>query len=104
MYEYNATVQKIVDGDTIDVMIDLGFDVFRVERVRLARINCPELKTAEGVLARAHVYDIVNGKSVVIKTSKNKFDRYGRWLAEVYVGDLNLSDDLLQKNLAVPYP
>jgi len=104
MYEYKAKVIKVVDGDTIDVMIDLGFDVSKIERVRLARINCPEMSTPEGPVSKNFVISYVDAKDVVIKTSKNTFDRYGRWIAEVYVNNECLNDILLQKNLAAPYP
>lgn len=104
MYEYKATLVKVVDGDTIDVMVDLGFDVHLVQRVRFARINCPEMSTPEGPVSKQFVIDYLVGKDVVIKTSKNTFDRYGRWIAEVFAGVDNLNDLLLQKGLAVPYP
>jgi micrococcal nuclease len=104
MYEYKATVEKIIDGDTIDVMIDLGFYVYKVERVRLARINCPELSTPEGQVSKQFVIDYLAQKQVTIKTQKNIYDKYGRWIADVFVADQCLNDILLEKNLAAHWP
>ena len=104
MYEYKAVVEKVIDGDTIDVMIDLGFYVFKTERVRLARINCPELSTPEGQTSKQFVIDYLSQKNVIIKTQKNIYDKYGRWIADVFVANECLNDVLLQKNLAAPWP
>jgi micrococcal nuclease len=109
---YNAVVKKVVDGDTIDVEIDMGFKIFSHERVRLARINTPELNALDPIVRSAAqsamlaVNNLVLGKQVVISTKKT--DLYGRYLAEVYYVDqdgqqLNLSDELLAKGLAVMY-
>ena len=47
MYEYNAEVLRVVDGDTVDVLIDVGFSTFKKERVRLYGINTPECRTRD---------------------------------------------------------
>jgi len=103
MYEYKAFVKKVVDGDTIDVTIDLGFNVQYTERVRLARINAPELSTDAGKLVKTFMVDSLEGKNVTIKTEKNKFDKYGRWIAEIYYNEQSINQLLLDKNMAVPY-
>ena len=103
MYEYKAFVKKVVDGDTIDVTIDLGFNIQYTERVRLARINAPELSTDAGKLVKTFMVDSLEGKDVTIKTEKNKFDKYGRWIAEVYYNEQSINQLLLDKNMAVPY-
>jgi micrococcal nuclease len=94
MYEYFVEeVKNIVDGDTIDVVIDLGFDILFASRVRLAGIDTPESRTkdkAEKVLGlEAKEYlkkQLKDAKSVVIRTEKmNSSEKYGRILGWVYV-------------------
>ena len=94
MYEYFVReVKNVVDGDTIDVVIDLGFDIMFASRVRLAGIDTPESRTtdkAEKVLGleakeylKKHLKD---AKSVVIRTEKmDSSEKYGRILGWVYV-------------------
>jgi micrococcal nuclease len=94
MYEYFVKeVKNVVDGDTIDVIIDLGFDILFASRVRLAGIDTPESRTtdkAEKVLGleakeylKKHLKD---AKSVVIRTEKmDSSEKYGRILGWVYV-------------------
>ena len=94
MYEYFVEeVKNVVDGDTIDVVIDLGFDILFASRVRLAGIDTPESHTkdkAEKVLGlEAKEYlkkQLKDAKSVVIRTEKmNSSEKYGRILGWVYV-------------------
>jgi micrococcal nuclease len=94
MYEYNVKkVTNVVDGDTIDVEIDLGFDISFSSRVRLAGIDTPESRTtnkAEKVLgleAKEYVKSKVKeAKSVVIKTEKiDSSEKYGRILGWLYL-------------------
>jgi micrococcal nuclease len=104
MYEYNATLIKIVDGDTIDVRIDLGFHVFKIERVRLAGINAPEMKMPGGPVAKAYLAALLPlGSSVLVQTQKNIYDRYGRYIAEVMVDSINVSQKMLESGNAVVY-
>ena len=99
MYEYKATVKKVVDGDTIDVVIDLGFKIQYTERIRLARMS-----TEEGKAVKKFVSSQLEGKGVVIKTEKNTFDKYGRWIAEVFYDDQKSINQLLLDNgMAVKY-
>lgn len=109
---YNAVVKRVVDGDTIDVEIDMGFKIWAHQRVRLARINTPELNSPDPIVRSAAqsamlaVANLVLGKQVVLSTKKT--DLYGRYLAEVHYVDqngqqLNLSDELLSKGLAAVY-
>lgn len=98
MNEYKAKVTRVVDGDTIDAEVDLGFNVFIKERFRLLGIDAPETRTkdliekARGLKTKAFVEDIINSSTeVVIKT--NKAGKFGRWLAVVTLdGDTNLNN------------
>jgi micrococcal nuclease len=103
MYEYKAIVKKVIDGDTIDVTIDLGFNIQYTERVRLARINAPEMSTEAGKVVKTFMVDTLEGRDVTIRTQKNTFDKYGRWIAEIFYNDQSINQLLLDKNMAVIY-
>jgi micrococcal nuclease len=100
-----AKVIKIIDGDTIDVDIDVGYHLTIRQRLRFARINAPELSTAEGQAAKAYVIsqlDMV--PNIIIQTHKNPADKYGRWLAEIWLDTgQNLNDLMLSTGHAVVY-
>ena len=94
MYEYFVReVKAVVDGDTIDVVIDLGFDILFASRVRLAGIDTPESRTtnkaekALGLEAKEYLKkQLKDAKSVVIRTEKmNSSEKYGRILGWVYI-------------------
>jgi micrococcal nuclease len=103
MYEYKAVVKRVVDGDTIDVILDLGFNIQYTERVRLARINAPEISTDAGKTVKTFMIDMLEGRDVTIRTQKNTFDKYGRWIAEVFYNEQSINQLLLDKNMAVTY-
>jgi micrococcal nuclease len=114
MYEYYVRkVENVVDGDTIDVLIDLGFDILFQSRVRLAGIDTPESRTkdlAEKALGleskeylKKHLKD---AKSVVIKTEKmNSSEKFGRILGWLYVnGDTeSVNDKMINDGYAWGY-
>jgi micrococcal nuclease len=94
MYEYFVKeVKNVVDGDTIDVIIDLGFDILFASRVRLAGIDTPESRTTDkaekalGLEAKEYLKkQLKDAKSVVIRTEKmDSSEKYGRILGWVYV-------------------
>jgi micrococcal nuclease len=91
---YGATVIGVVDGDTVDLMVDLGFSVHHKIRVRLYGINTPESRTKDlkekelGLKAKKFVEDwITNHKWVFVNTIPDKNDKYGRVLARIYSSD-----------------
>jgi len=111
MYEYKAKVKKWVDGDTLLLEIDLGFFVTREERIRLARINTPELNSLVPYqLRRAkHARAVAKkfcplGSRVTVKTKKSQRDMYARYIGEVYFQGRNISDYLLEKKVAKVLP
>ncbi|MBG0818980.1 thermonuclease family protein [Planomonospora sp. ID82291] len=83
LYVYAATVAKVVDGDTLDLMADLGFAITVKVRARLVGVYAPELGTPEGAAAadftRAWVAE--HGPGFLLKTSRDRKERYGRYLA-----------------------
>ena len=94
MYEYFIKeVKNVVDGDTIDVIIDLGFDILFASRVRLAGIDTPESRTTDkaekalGIEAKEYLKkQLKDAKSVVIRTEKmNSSEKYGRILGWIYI-------------------
>jgi micrococcal nuclease len=108
-YIRKATVVNVVDGDTIDLDIDLGFYTTIRQRIRLLRINTPEIfgeEKPQGLISKAYVTDKLLGKEVFFMTVKT--DSFKRWLAEVWYKDetgaqININDELVEKGLAVPY-
>ena len=100
MFEYYVKkVSKVVDGDTIDVDIDLGFDISFSSRVRLAGIDTPESRTTDkmekalGLEAKAYLkHEIESAKKVLIKTEKmDSSEKYGRILGWVFLDDSAVS-------------
>jgi micrococcal nuclease len=94
MYEYFVKeVKNVVDGDTIDVIIDLGFDILFASRVRLAGIDTPESRTTDkaekalGIEAKEYLKkQLKDAKSVVIRTEKmDSSEKYGRILGWLYI-------------------
>jgi micrococcal nuclease len=114
MYEYYVRkVENVVDGDTIDVLIDLGFDILFASRVRLAGIDTPESRTKDlaekalGLEAKEYLKKALkDAKSVVIKTEKmDSSEKYGRILGWVYInGDtVSLNDMMINDGYAWGY-
>lgn len=84
-YVYKAEVERVIDGDTLLLLIDLGFHVLKRQRVRLARLDTPPLREAGGKAAQAYVRDaLAQVDFVVVKT--NKVDLYGRYVGHVFYG------------------
>lgn len=86
MYEYEASVVRVIDGDTIVVDVDLGLSTWvRNVHLRLSGIDCPELGTPEGEAAKAAAVDWCskNKMRVRIKTEKDHTEKYGRYLATI---------------------
>ena len=106
MYTYSAVCTRVVDGDTIDVDVDLGFVVFTRARLRFARINAPETRTRDlaekerGYMAKDLIKSAIEGNDNKVRVTTTEKGKYGRWIAEIYVGETNLSDLLLENGLA----
>lgn len=111
LYHYNAEITRVVDGDTVDAFIDLGFDMHSKQRVRLFGINTPECRTRDkaekkrGLAAKAFVSGALalNKNKCVIKTRLDKKGKFGRVLGVIYVDDYNLNSRLVEKGHAVRY-
>ncbi|MFA3782400.1 thermonuclease family protein [Melioribacteraceae bacterium 4301-Me] len=110
LYVYKAFVSDVYDGDTCRVEIDLGLHTWiKDEKIRLSRINVPELKgkeRIEGIKSRDFLRSLILKKEVLIKTIKDKKGKYGRYLGEVYLEKkngnfVNINDLLVKKGYAV---
>ena len=110
MYEYKVSVVKVVDGDTIDVDIDLGFGmVYKKQRVRMMGIDTPESRTRNleekfyGKASKANLIKILEGKEIeLVSHDKGKF---GRILGELFIGNskYSINQQQIDEFHAVPY-
>ena len=113
MYEYKVMIDRWVDGDTVDVDIDLGFDVvLKKQRVRLHGINAPESRTRDleekqyGLAAKARLKELLeNGETLSLRTAIDKKARgkYGRILGTLYADGVNINDLLIEEGHAIEY-
>ena len=117
MYQYKVKLIKVVDGDTIDVTIDLGFDITTKKRVRFSGINAPESRTrdlkekAKGLAAKARVKQILK-ENEKFELHSEELGKYGRVLGKIYIKKLDgkdcftqkcLNDVLINEKHAIPY-
>jgi micrococcal nuclease len=111
MYQYNATIKTVYDGDTCTASVDLGFTVSVDVKFRLYGVNTPELRggteatKAAGQRARDRLKELIEGKEVTLKSIKGH-DSFGRWLAVVQSPDgnpISVNERLISEGLATPY-
>lgn len=102
MYTYRASVIRVVDADTVWLEVDLGFDVRRRDSFRLYGINAPEMSTPEGVAAKAWLAKALPG-DLIVTTEKDRREKYGRYLATLWVGQVNINQALVDAGHAVAY-
>ena len=117
MYEYRATLLKIIDGDTVDVDLDLGFGIVLTnQRIRLYGIDTPESRTRDleekkcGKLAARYIEDHIKvSSSFTLRTKLDGKGKYGRILGELvcfvpeFDREMSLNDAMISKKLAVKY-
>ena len=115
MYEYRCKVVKIVDGDTVDVDIDLGFGVWlKKERIRMFGIDTPESRTRDldekkyGLMAKDYITKLLDDEGgIVLKTRKDAEGKYGRILGELWrttdFADTSINDLMIKNHHAVAY-
>jgi len=111
MYEYKCKMVKVVDGDTVDVDIDLGFGVWmRDQRIRLYGIDTPESRTSDdqekvyGLAAKDFVVKWTNAGDLSLKTFKDDRGKFGRILGEIWYGEKhNVNQLLVDNHHAVQY-
>lgn len=104
-YIYNARIIDTVDGDTVHAEVDTGFDSWEKKTLRLYGINAPEVSTQEGKDAQTYARNILpSGLPIVIQTVKDRREKYGRYLATIFLLDgTNFNDLMVSSGHAVPY-
>ena len=113
LYTYSADVVYVVDGDTCDVVIDVGFNTFRKERIRLLGINTPESRTKNlvekklGLAAKSFLKSTFKSSNnkIILKTTLDKKGKYGRILGTLFtIPDMtNINDLLISSGHATPF-
>ena len=117
MYDYKATLVRVVDGDTVDANIDLGFDITIKKRIRLVGINTPECRTRDlkekalGLAAKERVKAILT-ENIKFTLESTELGKYGRVLGKIHINKLDgtesltqicLNDQLIKEKHAVAY-
>ena len=118
MYNYNARCTRVVDGDTIDATIDLGFGVSIDKRIRLAGINAPESRTRNkvekklGLAAKERLIEMLDGAANCFELESTELGKYGRVLGRLHINKLAgkdvltqicINDSLVKEGYAVEY-
>ena len=113
LYKYRFELIRVLDGDTIKVAVDLGFNTWVTKTIRLAGIDAPSrsidasirllAQTATNILRKRLVVDCLLEKSKWLKTYKDKMGKYGRVIADVFIKKENINDWLVNKKLCLPY-
>lgn len=107
-YIYKGIVAYIYDGDTIRIDIDLGFNTWiKYQSLRLKGIDAPELRGEEkeaGILSRDWIRQkLPVGTEVIIKTEKDSKEKYGRYIATVYLDDVDINQLMIDEGFAIEY-
>ena len=103
-YIYRGNVIKIVDGDTVIIQIDLGFNMSMTDSFRLYGINAPELSTQAGKDTKVYLQGILPiNSNVIVQTHKDNREKYGRWLAKIFINDLDVNSELVRTGHAVKF-
>jgi len=121
MYEYKLNLLRVVDGDTIDGYIDLGFNIKVKKRIRLLGINAPEIRLqskikdvserrarkALGLEVKSELTALLKGSDISIKTKLDKTGKYGRVLGVIFIykddSKININELLLSRGLVEKY-
>tara|TARA_R100000656_G_scaffold117700_1_gene91133 strand:+ start:99 stop:473 length:375 start_codon:yes stop_codon:yes gene_type:complete len=100
MYEYNAKCVRVVDGDTLDAEIDLGFDVKVTKRIRLAGIDAPESRTRNkvekklGLAAKDKLIELMEGAANEFELESQELGKYGRVLGRIHIDKISGKDQI----------
>ncbi len=108
MYKYNAKLDRVVDGDTIDALVDLGFDTWKKVRIRMMGMNAPESRTRDleekklGLAAKARLIEMLGDGEFTLQS--HGVGKYGRCLGEVFrESDVSLNRQLINEGHATEY-
>ena len=109
MYEYKAKLIRVIDGDTVDAMIDLGFDTWVMKRVRLYGIDAPESRTknldekSQGIAATKRLAELLAASTDQLIIRSHGVGKYGRCLGTLFIGECNINQQLLLEGHAEEY-
>tara|TARA_Y100000593_G_scaffold27112_1_gene54028 strand:- start:428 stop:823 length:396 start_codon:yes stop_codon:yes gene_type:complete len=107
MYTYKAKLDRVVDGDTIDANINLGFDITIHKRIRLTGIDTPESRTRDleekkrGLAAKNRLIELLGNGEFILES--REVGKFGRVLGTIHVGQTNINDQLVEEGHAVEY-
>jgi len=109
-YSYRVkSIVKIIDGDTFDCIMDLGFDVLLEARVRMAGIDTPESRTRDleekkfGLLAKEWLIEHLNDDIIISTELDNEKGKFGRVLGTVWAEGTNINEKMIEEHMAVRY-
>ena len=101
MYTYKATVFNVVDGDTVDVTVDLGFKMYSKQRIRLSRIDTPERGQPGFAEAGDFLRELIMNKEITLVTTK--VSKWGYYLGDILLNGEDVNQRMLDEGLAKPY-
>ena len=102
-------VCRVIDGDTVDLLIDLGFEASIKKRVRLSGIDTPEIRTRnkeekkKGYAAKARLEELIRGDVSLLTLRSDGLGKYGRVLGTIYNCDRNINNTLVEEGYAISY-
>ena len=103
-YTYKAKLKRVIDGDTIDVIVDLGFSTYTEQRLRLLEIDAPEMRgaeSAEGKESKAFIEQLLKRGEIVIQSEK--MGGFRRYLARVWAGGCEVNAEMIKTGHAQKY-
>lgn len=109
MYEYNAKLIRVIDGDTIDAIIDLGFNVWVEKRIRLYGIDAPESRTRDleekkkGIESKKRLQELIEENKGTFILKSHGVGKYGRCLGTLIIEGSNLNEKLVLEGYAKEY-
>jgi micrococcal nuclease len=109
-FTYSADVVKVIDGDTIDAHVSLGFYVWiRFQRIKLAGIDAPDADDPAGAAATRHLESLIGGKTVILQSIHGdddpaRRDSFGNWLGNIWIDGKSVNDEMVASGNAVKTP
>jgi len=108
MYKYNAKLDRVVDGDTVDALVDLGFDTWKKVRIRMMGVDAPESRTRDleekklGLAAKDRLIEMLGDGEFTLQS--HGVGKYGRCLGEIFMeSDVSLNRQLINEGHATEY-
>ena len=109
IYEYNASLLRVVDGDTVDALIDLGFSVWVKKRIRLYKIDAPETRTRDleekeqGFITKERLTELLSANDGKFTLISHGVGKYGRCLGTIIINNVDINELLITEGLAKEY-